>query len=134
MGSLILRGELPRTAGTRPSSVPGTYGARGPNKTPFPWLTGQGCRTRGIGQRGRAPGDRRAAKDVVATQARAQIPAGPFDSRPLSSKRFCSQSLAWGKDNPYPRLRPRSAQGLPWQSPPRPEVGATTPGSASGLS
>lgn len=47
MGSLLLRGELPRPAGTRPASVPGASGARGPSKTPFPWLTCQGCRSQG---------------------------------------------------------------------------------------
>lgn len=47
MGSLLLRGELPRPAGTRPASVPGASGTRGPSKTPFPWLTCQGCRSQG---------------------------------------------------------------------------------------
>lgn len=104
MGWLILRGELPGTAGTRPASVPGTpfFVARLPGMQKpedSAGRRGSGGQEGGQGCGGH-PGEGPAAR-------------GPLRPPPTLQRALLCPEPRWGRDAPYPRLRPRRAQCLP---------------------
>lgn len=109
MGWLILRGELPGTAGTRPASVPGTPGARGPRRTPLSVARLPGLQKPEDSAGRRGSGGQEGGQGCGGHPGEGPAAHGPLRPPPTLQRALLCPEPPWGRDAPYPRLRPRSA-------------------------
>lgn len=104
--------SLPEPQGPAPPASREPSGPAGHAGPPFPWLACQGCRSQRIRRGDGAPGPGGRPRMRWSPRRGTGRPRAP--ATPVGEKLalLCPEP-PWGRDAPYPRLRPRSAQCLP---------------------